>query len=466
MIVRPPVAEASRTVLGACIVLERASRWSACLSAIASGAGPGAAAVADLLRQRLFRVREAMQPVWPVAIADLAVATESGTATGMQPGTSPGTSSGKPAVDRLPSPGSTASGQAAGEREGKGAGRVAAESGVRETGVVSRAEAAQGLEGALAELMHLERALRKLPGPIVRSETYGLLEELGPRGARIPPVVLDSEDQDRDEDGFLSLPIVQVAAPLAWPRLAFGLAAARDPRSGTQAWDRQASRWLGPSYLFVLIDRAASLPEVPADLAARIAAVCSDLAARDLLVPEAVCAVAALGGEASRAAESLARGGRRASVPGRAGDAWTSPEHTRDGASMPSQSEDSAFGPDDLASAEAAAERLADGVLAGARPTADRQSVRAARERLLADPAGGPEAVYAALEGLREEPLSGAQILAGGWLHLARSREAWLQRSLAAPDPFAAYGEEILRLDSLVLKSLETAGVHRRLVLA
>ena len=133
------------------------------------------------------------------------------------------------------------------------------------------------------------------------------------------------------------------------------------------------------------------------------------------------------------------------------------------GAAVAGRAHESAFGQDDLGAAEAAAARLADGVLAGARPTADRQTIRAAREKLLADTGGGPEAVYAALEGLREEALSGAQILTGGWLFYERSRQGWLHQAIESGDPFAAYGDEILRLDSLVLKSLETASVHRRL---
>lgn len=359
-------------------MLERASRWSACLSAIAAGAGQGAAEVAASLRGRLSRVHDLMRPVWAAVGAALDGASPDGAAD---------------------------------------------------------ASVNDALNAASRELSHLEQALRKLPGLPVRSETYGLLEELGPQGSRIPPVVLDSEDQERDEDGFLSLQIAQVAAPLAWPRLAFGLAAARKPEGDGVDWDLQASGWLGPAYLFMLVDRAAALPQPAADLVGRLALVHADLDVRQLLVPEARHAVADLAADIDRA-----------QVAGRG--------------------HDSAFKAGDLVAAEAAAARLADGVLAGARPTADRESIRAARERLLADPAGGPEAVYAALGGLREEPLSGAQILTGGWLYRERSRKGWLRRAIDSSDPFAVYGDEILRLDSLLLKSLETASVHRRLAMA
>ncbi|MBM3273997.1 MAG: hypothetical protein FJZ00_02505 [Candidatus Sericytochromatia bacterium] len=307
-------------------------------------------------------------------------------------------------------------------------------------------------EGA-AEIAYLEGALRKLPGAAVRSEVYGLLAEYEQPGAQSPPVILVPEDQDLDEDGFLALPIAQVSAPLSWPRLALGLAAAAehsrsaaDPApvrwdgkslpdlQATMRWDAQASAWFGPAYLFSLVERAVGSAGLVADLLRRIGAVRDDLDRRGLLAVEGKAIVSDIG-----------------ALPAASGAENQHPSGP-------------VFGGADLAAAEVAASRLADGVLASARPTLDRETTRQARERLLLNPEGGPAEVYEALAGLREEPLSGAQILTGGWLARERARLAWLKAAIEAGDVFRAYAPEVLQLDSLVLKSLETASVHRRLV--
>jgi hypothetical protein len=396
MIAHTPAVAARHAALRACDLLERAARWSACLATFAGGGHPGASEVGGRLRGRLARVHERLAAIWGQL------------STGLDAGDIPATQS-----------------------DG-----------------ISRALS----EGA-AEIAYLEGALRKLPGMPVRSEVYGLLAEYAQPGTSSPPVILVPEDQDLDEDGFLALPIAQVAAPLSWPRLALGLAAAAeharavpdgiqvrwDGKSApdlqaTLRWDAQASAWFGPAYLFSLVERAVGSAGLVADLLSRIGAVRDDLEQRGLLVGEGKAIVSDIG-----ALPAASGAGRREPVG-------------------------PVFGAADLAAAEVAASRLADGILASARPTLDRETTREARERLLANPDGGPAEVYEALAGLREEPLTGAQILTGGWLARERARLGWLKAAVESGDAFGAYAPEVLQLDSLVLKSLETASVHRRLV--
>ncbi len=372
MIAVPPVTTASLSTLRACDLLERAARWGASLALMIPAAGAGGPEVGKRLRGRLDQVATRLARVWP----ELARILEDGD---------------------LPEP--------------------------------QAAALALACDGAAAEIGHLERALRKLPGLPVRTEVYELLAELAGPGEPVPPVILVPEDQDLDDDGFLALPAAQAAAPLAWPRLAFGLAAATagGPPADLPATirlDLVAAGRVGPAYLFALLERGVQGGFV--GFADRVRAVGADLSARGLLVRELADLLGTLG----------------FSVDGLA------------------------VAPDDqepFAAARLAASRLADGILASARPTADREAIRAAREQLLADPQGGAEAVYAALAGLREEPLTSATILTGAWLFRERARPGWLRDALAAPDPMEAYGREILQLDALVLKSLETASVHRQL---
>ncbi|MBM3266154.1 MAG: hypothetical protein FJZ01_00775 [Candidatus Sericytochromatia bacterium] len=360
MIGVPPAKVAGRlATLRACDLLERVARWGAVLEQLASAAGQGGGQVVARLRARLASITDRLAGSW----------TD---------------------VPRLL------------EGDSQGAEGIAG-----------------SCAGAAEDLRRLEQALRKLPGLPVRAEVYQFLSEQAGDGA-IPPVILVPEDQDLDDDGFLALPIAQVAAPLAWPRLVFGLVAARSPGvAEPAARDLAAARLVGPAYLFSLLERGVH-GQVPG-LADRAAGVATDLATRGALYPELGNLLATCG------------------VPGD----WAAAEP---------------------GAAEAiVAARLADDVLASARPTEDFARIRAARERVLQDPAAGAEAVYGALAGLREEPLSGAQILAGAWLFRERSRVGWLREAAAGADPWEAYGRRVLQLDSLVLKSLETASVHRHL---
>lgn len=390
MIVRPPVLAASRTVLRACVVLERSARWNAVVMAVTPGAGPGVAEVAARLRGRLVSVQEGLQGHWPTIEALLEACC----------GALPTEAEPPPTVEEA-----------------------------------AHAKAVSALCAAAVELTHIERALRKLPGLPVRSELTGLLDGLGPPGAVVPPVVLDPEANDIDDDGFLALPISAVASPLDWPRLGYGLAAARFPERDVSDWDLEASAWLGPAYAFALLYQAAGLVEISDRLAERIGLLVSDLEARSLL--DDVPALAKI-------AADILPGINRPKPPAR----------HREGA----------FSQDDLGVAGAVQWRLSAGELACAGTTVSPESIREARDKLVAKPRCSPEEVYAVLEGLREHPFTSQQILNGGWLAWMWGHADWLRTAVRSGDPFETYGGFVLQLDSLLLKSLETASVHRRLV--
>lgn len=274
------------------------------------------------------------------------------------------------------------------------------------------AELEANLASRSAELAGLERALLKLPGTTPPPEVTEVLGQVAdPR--TLAPVVLVADDTERDEDGFVPMPVRLVAAPLSWPQLA----------ASAVVDDRAALAALGAAYLASQAERLLA-GAGQRDLARRIEAMALELEATGGLPREVrVLAESALGSALG------------ADEPSGAGPA--------------------------LEAAEFAAQRLQEGVLASARSTCDLATIRQGRERLLAAPRTTPDDVYEVLEGLREIPLSAAEILNGGWLAWQRSCPAWLTEALASERPARTFGRRVLALDSLVLKSLETAGVHR-----
>ncbi len=329
-----------------------------------------------------------------------------------------------------------------------------------------------GLAAMSDRLAAIERALLKLPGQMPPPpEAFEVLQAVV-GDANLAPIVLVGEDLEFDADGFIPLPVWLALAPLEWPRravAALALAGARPVEAGGHTevppadvgtLDRQAASVLGPAYGFALVERwlaqlgasvgsrAATGPDAlpvqdPPALGDRIAAVAVELERRGLL-----------GGELQRVFQDVVAG-HLPPASASSTEVSASPSRT---AGTPLER---AYGREDAEAAEFAAQRLSAGILASARPGLDLATVRAGRERLLAREDCTPEDVYQVLDGLREVPLSAAHILNGGWLALERSRLTWLSDALASPDPVRAFGLRVLALDALVLKSLETAGVHR-----
>lgn len=318
-------------------------------------------------------------------------------------------------------------------------------------------------------LAAVERALVKLPGQIPPPpEAFEVLQAIV-GDASLAPLVLVGEDLEFDADGFIPLPVWLALAPLEWPRraiAALALAGAHPvgPGSGRpediRQLDRLAASLLGPAYGFALAERWLARPAGSVESQAATGGAVS--AQEPLALDERIATVAVelersglLAGEFRRTVQDLGAG----QIPG------GSPPSATPGSEPPGLTAGvrfaGAYRRADAEAAEFAAQRLSAGVLASARPSEDLGTLRAGRERLLALEDCKPEDVYQVLDGLREVPLSAAQILNGGWLALERNRAAWLSEALASVDPARAFGRRVLALDALVLRSLETAGVHR-----
>ncbi|MBI6545366.1 MAG: hypothetical protein HY692_01145 [Cyanobacteria bacterium NC_groundwater_1444_Ag_S-0.65um_54_12] len=333
-------------------------------------------------------------------------------------------------------------------------------------------------------IARLEWTLGKLPGQAVRPAVQDLLLELAPANSASFPVVLVADDSEIAEAELIGLPITLAQSPLGWPRMAHGLArflwpdpGAPDARENTMLdqWDEIALNWLGPAYAFALMDCALHQPNTSADkdIWARLSSIRTVLSRDALWLPEMQEFFLDLqsvngwqsGEDLQRVTDdnelSLTRNSPISfdGVGAAGGELITAKELAA--GNMPKSR---AFEFADLAIAEAVAERLQNGILASSRALLASHEARRLQDKLLDDAAPAPETVYQILEGLREEPLTSGQILTGAWLQRERARRKWLELALQAADPVAAYGSQLFFLDALVLKSLETAAVHRVLV--
>lgn len=253
-------------------------------------------------------------------------------------------------------------------------------------GAFAGTESAPPWPGGLPEklagvLEELEAALLRIGFCEVPS---AYLAWLDPGWGAWPPAALAPRPAERDETGFVPLPVGEVALPLAWPA---AIASAGRPMGGCPPKD-----WSALLQLARMLRRARAGMPVVLDLG-----------------------------------EDFPGGARVNGV----------------------------------------AERLREGLLASALPVSALAEVRAGIGALGDGAVLRGGALYAVLDGLREEPVMPWELQAGAWLAFRDMRASWSAEALAhAGTPTEAtdrLGAMVGAFMDLVRKSLETAALHRLL---